>query len=159
MIQKAILSLAIILIAVSCSSDRGNGNISASGESPLLVSITEILSDPLEYDGKAISIEGVITHVCRHSGDKMRVMQQGSDLSLQIMLGDFTGRFDAESEGMPVKLTGLLLTEVTNLDELAHHTHEGESHECENTRQAVEVMKARGLDPRIRTYLALNHYE
>ncbi len=122
-------------------------------------SIADILSDPLEYDSKEVKIEGVITHVCRHGGDKMRVLQDDSDLTIQILLGNFTGQFDTGSEGMRVMVTGTLVTEVTNMDELEAHGHEGEGHDCEDTRQAVEVMKARGLDANIRTHIALNHYE
>jgi hypothetical protein len=158
MIQKAIGTLAVLMIFASCGSNQDRGNLSGSG-TEAIVTIPEILADPLEYDGKTISIEGVITHVCRHGGDKMRVLQEGSELSIQVMLGNFTGQFDVASEGRPVKLTGVIVTEVTNLDELAHHTHDGEAHECETTLEAIEIMEARGLDPRIRTYMTLNHYE
>ena len=161
MIQNAIGTLAVLLIIASCGSNQHRENLSGPGPGAeaIMASIPEILADPLEYEGKTISIEGVITHVCRHGGDKMRVLQEGSELSIQVMLGNFTGQFDVASEGRPVKLTGLIVTEVTNLDELAHHTHDGEAHECETTREAIEIMEARGLDPRIRTYLALDHYE
>ena len=151
--------LAIALIIASCSSHRSeNGQMAGSGQI-IETSISDILSDPLEYDNKEVKIEGVITHVCRHSGDKMRVLQDDSDLTIQVMLGNFTGQFDTGSEGVRVMVTGTLMTEVTNMDELEAHSHEGEEHDCEDTRQAVEVMKAKGLDAKIRTHIALNHYE
>ncbi|MFO7922317.1 MAG: OB-fold nucleic acid binding domain-containing protein [Bacteroidales bacterium] len=150
--------MAIIMIFASCSSNQ-SGSAGLSENETLEVSITDLLSDPLRYDNQTVKIEGMISHVCRHSGDKMRMLQDDSDLSIQVMLGDFTGQFDTESEGMRVSVTGTLVTEVTNMDELEAHSHEDEEHDCEDTRQAVEIMKARGLDADIRTYIALNQYE
>jgi hypothetical protein len=152
--------MAIILIVASCGSQQSETGQTDSGKS-IEVNISEILSDPLEYDSKSVQIEGVISHVCRHSGDKMRVMQDDSDLSILVMLGDFTGKLDAESEGRRVVLSGLLVTEVTNLDDLTAHNHDDgeEAHACESTLQAVEAMKAKGLDANIRTFIALNQYE
>jgi len=158
--------LAVVMILASCTSgNTGKGTLSAE-DVVIEAAISDLLADPLEYDNKAVKIEGVISHVCRHSGDKMRVMQDGSDLSIQVMLGDFTGQFDTESEGKRVALSGILMTEVTNLDELTAHNHEGEEghehedgHDCESTREAVEAMKARGLDASIRTWIALGNYE
>ncbi|MGF1585361.1 MAG: DUF4920 domain-containing protein [Bacteroidales bacterium] len=160
MLRKSIGILAIIMMIVSCTSQQSDTGQADSGKS-IEVNISEILSDPIEYDSKSVQIEGVISHVCRHSGDKMRVMQDDSDLSILVMLGDFTGKLDAESEGQRVVLSGMLMTEVTNLDDLTAHNHDDgeEAHECESTLQAVEAMKAKGLNPDIRTFIALNQYE
>ncbi len=160
MITKVTGILAILFLISSCGSQTASDGNNSSGQESVDANISEVLTDPLEYDGKTIKIEGIISHVCRHGGDKMRVLQEGSDLSIQVMLGDFTGRFDAGSEGNRVVLTGQLVTEVTNLDQLAAHSHdENGNHDCETTREAVEVMKAMGLDANIRTYVTLNHYE
>lgn len=157
MLRKTISLLAIALLIASCSSNTAEK--AADPGQTIEANISDLLADPLAYDSKNVQIEGVITHVCRHSGDKMRIMQDGSDLTIQVMLGDFTGQFDTESEGMRVSVTGTMVTEVTNLDELQAHSHEGEEHDCEDTRQAVEAMKAKGLDANIRSHIALNHYE
>lgn len=159
MLQKTFGILASLMIIVSCNSQPGNSDQVAADNQSIDAQISEILSDPLDYDNKTVKVEGVISHVCRHSGDKMRIMQDGSDLSILVMLGDFAGQFDAESEGTRVFITGNLVTEVTNIEELAAHGHEEDAHDCEDTREAVEVMKARGLDASIRTYVAMNQYD
>lgn len=159
MLQKTFGILASLMIIVSCNSQPGNNDQVAADNQSVNVQISEILSDPLDYDNKTVKVEGIISHVCRHSGDKMRIMQDESDLSILVMLGDFTGQFDAESEGTRVSITGNLVTEVTNMEELAAHGHEEDGHDCEDTREAVEVMKARGLDASIGTYISLNQYD
>jgi len=131
-------------------------------EAPALVelAIAELLADPFSYENREVRIEGVISHVCRHSGDKMRVQQDDSELSIQVKLGEFTEQFNTESEGTRVVVWGTLMTEVLNLEELEAHQHEGEEdHECETTQQAIEAMKAKGLDPKVNTYVKLGKFE
>lgn len=142
------------MIIASCGSQTGDKNQAASENSIVEANISELLSNPLEYDSKTVEIEGVISHVCRHTGNKMRVLQDGSDLSILVMLEDFTGEFDVESEGQRVALSGQLVAEVTNIGELAE-----EADDCETSREAVEAMKAKGLDADINTYVSMSRYE
>ncbi len=152
--------LAIFLLLTACTSGTGERQQAAAGNPLIEASISELLANPLDYDTRTVKIEGVISHVCRHSGDKMRVMQEGSDLSVQVMLGEFTGQFDTESEGLWVALSGTVVTEVTNIDELHSHSHDDDDdHDCSSTLEAIEAMKARGLDANIRTHIALHQYE
>lgn len=159
MLKNITYILALLLLLSSCTSNQTGNGKDLSDTEIAEAGISEILADPLLFDNKTVRVEGVISHVCRHSGDKMRVLQDGSDLSILVMLGDLTGRFDTQSEGTRLILTGTLVTEVTNLDELEAHSHDGEEHDCESTRQAVEAMKAKGLDANIRTYIAIGGYE
>lgn len=154
--------MAIIILIASCNSRQDDRKQGETVTSAIEVKITELLTNPLEFDSETVETDGTISHVCRHSGDKMRVLQDGSDLSILVMLGDFTGHFNTESEGLKVTLSGKFMTEVSNIDELNTYIqeHEDESgHECENTREAIEAMESRGLDASIRTFIALEHYE
>lgn len=160
MTGKLTFMLAVIMVMAACTSGTGEKGQAATDNPVIEASISELLANPLDYDTKTVKIEGVISHVCRHSGDKMRVMQDGSDLSVQVMLGDFTGQLDTGSEGLWVVLSGEVVTEVTNIDELHDHSHdEDDDHDCSSTLEAIEAMKARGLDANIRTYITLAGYE
>lgn len=147
--RQILFLLSVILFFAGC----GSATNSRQESDVIEISISELLAEPFEFDGKNVRIEGVISHVCRHSGDKMRVLQDGSDLTIQVMLGNYTGSFGTESEGERVNLTGLLTAELINIDDL------GDDHDCEDDLQAVEALKARGLNPEIRTFISLNHFE
>ena len=126
--------------------------------------ISELVSQPLEYEGKEVSFDGVISHICRHSGDKMRVNQANdTDFSIMVMLEEFQPQFSAEFEGKHVKVTGLVKTVVSNMEELEHdheHAHDGEEgHECSSTEEAVKLMAERGITPDIRAYIELKGFE
>ncbi len=160
--KKLFIVLLAASLFVGCSSKTSQEGIETA-ESHL---ISELVSNPLDFDNHAVSFEGTIGHICRHSGDKMRVVQQEDDaFSVLVMLGDLSANFNVEMEGQAVKATGILKTEVRNIDALADHDHDhdhadGEGHDdCASTQEAVARMKERGIDPDIRVYVELTSYE
>ncbi len=126
--------------------------------------ITELISNPMDFDGKEVAFTGIISHVCKHSGDKMRIMQEDSELSVLVMLGDFTGQITPENEGEKVAVNGLVAVTLRNMeaieDEHAHEGHEHEKgHECASTEEALAKMKEKGIDPDFRVVVNLKKYE
>ncbi|MFN2395801.1 MAG: DUF4920 domain-containing protein [Bacteroidales bacterium] len=126
--------------------------------------ISEMVTEPLSYEGQEVTFEGTITHICRHSGDKMRVNQMNdSDFSILVMLEDFQTQINPDFEGRNVKVTGILKTEVRNLDEMEHdhdHAHDGEEgHECESTEEAIKMLEEKGITPEIMAYIEMNGFE
>lgn len=159
MIKRIALIALVGFVMISCGQVKEQQ--SDAVETQL---ISELVSQPLEYEGKEVSFEGVISHICRHSGDKMRVNQVGdTDFSIMVMLEEFKPRFSAEFEGKHVKVTGVVKTVVRNMEELEHsheHEHDGEEgHECSSTEEAVKLMAERGITPDIRAYVELKGFE
>jgi hypothetical protein len=125
-----------------------------------VIEINELLSNPLDFDGKEVSVHGIISHVCRNSGDKMRVAEiDGDGLSVLVMLMDYSDVFGPESEGQELIVTGVLKTWIRNIDELEDdHDHE-EGHACESTEQAIKLMQEKGINPDIAAYIEMVKYE
>jgi hypothetical protein len=167
--KKALLALFAGILMVSCGTQDAR-QAEAVAEEYL---ISGIVGNPLELEDHLVSFEGTIGHICRHSGDKMRVVQTDDEaFSILVMLGDFTPSFNPELEGRHVVATGIVKTEVRNLDALnEEHVHgedcdhedeahaEGEDHECASTEEAIARLKERGIDPDIRVYVELTAYE
>lgn len=135
--------------------------------------ISELVSEPLGYEGTEVSFEGTITHMCRHSGDKIRVNQTSDqDYSIMVMLQDFQTQFNQEFEGKKVKVSGILKTEVIMPEEDHQHDHgdhEGNDHDhgtaaadeddCASTQEAVEKLKEKGIEPNIFTFVEMTSFE
>jgi hypothetical protein len=167
--KRALLALFAGILMVACGPQEGSQE-EAAAEDYL---IAGIVSNPMELDGQLVSFEGTIGHICRNSGDKMRVVQTDDEaFSILVMLGDFTPAFNAELEGRHVVATGIVKTEVRNMDALnEQHVHgedcdhedeahaEGEDHECASTEEAVARLKEKGIDPDISVYVELTAYE
>lgn len=132
--------------------------------------IEQLAHDPMSFEDKTVRFEGVIGHICQHSGDKMRVVQTDNDaFSMLVMLGDMMHNFNPQHEGSIVSVTGTLKTVVRNLDALAEaeahdhdhdhdHDHE-EGHDCSSTTEAIRRMAEKGIDPDIRPYVELLAFE
>ncbi len=120
--------------------------------------IRTLVENPMDYDGKTVRFEGILDHMCQHSGDKMRVAQMDdSEFSIRVMLGDYMNQFNPEMEGHEMTIIGTMHTEVLNMEEL--EAHDDHDHDCESTEEAIAMMEARGIDPTIRPYIRLQGFE
>ncbi len=125
--------------------------------------IEELVSNPMAYEDYEVRFEGMIGHICRHSGDKMRIMQPDNDaFSIMVMLGDFTPEFGPEFEGSDIKVQGVLKTQVRNIEELEDHDHEHEheeGHDCDSTQEAIKRLEEKGISPDIMAFIELTSFE
>jgi hypothetical protein len=157
---------AIAVLILSACGQQSSGTVEEVALESSLIS--EIVSNPMDHEGQLVRFEGTIGHICRHSGDKMRVVQQDDDAySILVMLGDYASNFNPEFEGMEVIATGILKAQVLNIEELNSdhgHAHEGgEDHEheeeCSSTAEAIARLQEKGISPDIRTYVELTAFE
>ncbi|MFO7575754.1 MAG: hypothetical protein R6W67_11430 [Bacteroidales bacterium] len=160
--MKRVLFLSMIVALLTASCGQNPAQQTETAPSFESYAISELVSNPTEYGDKLVMIEGVINHMCRHSGDKMMVKENESDLSIQVMLGELASEFSVDSEGKSVVVEGVLKYSVDNKDELGEDLpqHEGEEdHDCDSEKAAAEALKARGIDPSIRTFIEIVKYE
>jgi hypothetical protein len=161
MMKRALMLLIAVGMFYACNQQAGQMT-----EQPVEVRpIAELVSNPMAFEDHQVKFEGMIGHVCRGSGDKMRVVQIDQDAySILVMLGDMAGQFNPEMEGSEVVVTGTLKTQVANMEALEEdhdheHGHEGEDHACDSTEEAIKRLKEKGIDPDIRAYVELTNVE
>jgi len=131
-------------------------------ETPAIIeaAVAELLADPFLFENKEVKIEGVVSQVCLDQGDKIRVLQNDSELSIEVRLGEFSGQFSSESEGQMIVVYGVLKTEIANIEEYKALKHDAEEHVAfETTQQAIEMMKNKGLEPKVNIFIKLSEYE
>ncbi|MBE0675120.1 MAG: hypothetical protein IH591_10700 [Bacteroidales bacterium] len=161
--MKRVLFIAVVASLVMASCGQKTGKVAETAPETIPVtSISELVSNPLEYGDKVVRIEGVIDHMCRNSGDKMRVKESGSDLSIEVQLADLASEFSVELEGRTVAVEGILQYTVGNKQELGEEAGqhaEGEEPGCESEKAAAEALKAKGIDPSITTFINISKYE
>lgn len=157
--RLSIFFLIIGIIAYSCgtnNSNRSEGQVTD-------LNIAQIVSEPMQYENQSVRFEGAVGHVCRHSGDKMRVVEHEDDAySILVMLGEFANNINMEFEGKDIIATGVVKTQVRNIDALADHDHDGDhegDHGCASTEEAIARLKERGIDADIMVYVELSGYE
>lgn len=151
-IGKSLVLFLALFMMISCGEQPKEEE---TKKEVVSLSVIEMVTNPLEYEGEYVVFEGVVGHICRHSGDKMRVLQKDdTDYSVLVQLGKFANKFDTELEGNLITVEGVLQTEESGLDVPL----EDEDHECETTKEAIRTMEELGIDPKIRTYIDLERF-
>ncbi len=159
--KKLLLLFIVGFLGYSCGSQQSK--MVAEGVEDL--KIVQLVSEPMAYENHSVRFEGTISHICRHSGDKMRIVQPDDHAySILVMLGDYASSFNPEFEGMDVVATGLVKTQVRNIDALNDHEHDHDDdheggHECASTEEAIARLKERGIDADIFVYVELTGFE
>lgn len=161
--KKFVLAILAGMILFACGPRATNQENMAE-----TVAISTLVANPVDFEDKEVRIEGIINHICRNSGDKMRVAEPaGEGLSVLVMLGELASQFNAEFEGKEISVTGVVKTRIRNIDalETAHAHTEGEEHKhqgdhaCASTTEAIEKMKAAGISPDVIAFLEIKSFE
>ncbi|MBN2666765.1 MAG: hypothetical protein JXR67_09660 [Bacteroidales bacterium] len=134
MIRKLFAFSVIALIMISCGT---GGNKEAAQNSQdqgaVRVEFASLISNPSEYVGKEIIVEGKVVHVCMHSGKKLFITGDNPDVRLYIQAGEEMPKFPTELLGSEVIVEGRLTVPAAGA---------GENHEVEAGADTCETEKA-----------------
>ena len=144
--KKFITVAAVIAVLFSCNS----GNSKVAEENARQVDLATLKSSAAELENETVKVTGMVSHVCKHGGQKMFLTTDTSDVSLLVLVSPSIPEFDVALEGSNVEVTGKLVVSVIN-DEGTHEgvNHDGEGHLTAQTGQTdncptEEAMKATG---------------
>ncbi len=130
--------LAALLIG-SCSQGGQQAGTESQGsrmEQVVSATIEDILAQPSAYEGKEVAISGIVTHVCRHGGQKCFVVGENGETQIRIEPGGEIDEFEVGLEGSEVAFRGVfrvLKTEQSEKHLAEHEAHEHHDHEMSHT--------------------------
>ncbi len=105
MLKKlSLLALALLLVA-SCNGDKATEEAATAtnaDEVPQLT-IAQFNADGEQYEGKLVEVEGIVDHVCAHSGKRIFIVGENPEDRVKIEAGDL-GTFDMALMGSKVKV-------------------------------------------------------
>lgn len=138
-----LLIMVAVLIGACNQSDQKAGVDSPNLEKEKIVSVTveEMLAAPADYDGKEVAVSGMVTHVCRHGGQKCFVLGEDGETQIRIVPGGDIDEFKIDLEGSTVAFTGTF--KVLNPIQAQEHgaNHDSKEHH-ENEMAHTEAEKA-----------------
>lgn len=145
---KQFFIFTVLAAFVFCGCNSKKGEASKAEESTFGVeALMEVADQQLE---KEVVVQGIVTHVCTHSGKKCFISNEEGTLSMQVMAGGEIGSFDQELIGSLIQVKGIVKeSRRTNesIDELEQNTLEmqesGEaSHdECASSLNSIKQMR------------------
>ena len=148
--RRVNLLILVAAMMVSCSQSTKNDRIeSGAAEKVQIVSATveQMLAQPADYDGKEVAISGMVTHVCRHGGQKCFVVGEDGETQIRIVPSGDIDEFKIDLEGSTVAFKGTFkvlnpvqaLEHVEDHDSKEHHDSEMAHTEAEKADYFIEA--------------------
>jgi len=140
--QRSILMVLIAFLAVSCNQtakQEGDNQEASKTEQIVSATIVELLAAPADYQDKEVAVSGMVTHVCRHGGQKCFILADDGETQIRIVPGGDIDEFKIELEGSMVAFKGtfkILNPEVT--EEQLEDYESKEHHEVEQSHSSAE---------------------
>ncbi|MFW5820761.1 MAG: hypothetical protein ACOCWA_05690 [Bacteroidota bacterium] len=134
--KNLLFLLAIALLSGACNNESKEPD-STQGTT-ILIDIEEFYEHPEDYMGKEVTVTGLVTHVCKHGGQKLFITGSDGDETLRIDVGEEIPEFDIEIEGSEAEFTGivyLMSEEFATQAEAEDKEHHNED-ECEAEESA-----------------------
>jgi hypothetical protein len=135
--QRPILLLLIVLFAYSCNQGGKKEGVTSDAEKTeqiISASIVELLASPAEYQDKEVAVSGMVTHVCRHGGQKCFIVADDGETQIRIVPGGEIDEFKIDLEGSTVAFKGIF--RVLNTELAAEHVEDHESKEHHAVEQS-----------------------
>ena len=130
-----LLSLALIL-ASSCSSN------STQKQELISATVEELVASPVNFQEKEVAVSGMLTHVCRHGGQKCFIVGEDGDTQVRIVPGSGIDEFSIDLEGSTVAFKGTFRVMTT----LEHEEHEQDHDSKEHHAIEMSHSKAEKAD-------------
>ena len=126
---------AAFLGACSQSTKNEGGAVeTARTEKIVTATIQELLAQPADYDGKEVAVTGMVTHVCRHGGQKCFILDEDGETQIRVVPGADIDEFKIDLEGSTVAFKGTF--KVLNPVQAEAHVADHESKEHHSIEMA-----------------------
>lgn len=101
------LTIAALTIGLAACTGRSNSGNSAQSSTPSAMAIDSLLARAEQLVGQTVTIEGVCTHVCRHSGRRLFLMGSDDTQTIRVEAAEL-GSFDKKCVNNAVRVEGTL---------------------------------------------------
>ncbi|HER07525.1 MAG TPA: hypothetical protein ENO20_01320 [Bacteroides sp.] len=153
--RQVIMILVVAALVGSCNrSNRQDEQAQAVRDEMEILSATiqELLANPAEYRDKEVALSGMVTHVCRHGGQKCFVLADDGETQLRVVTGGEMDEFATSLEGSTVAFRGIFRVqdaaagdEAGDAESGEHHTEEMAHSEAEQSDYFIEALDLREI--------------
>lgn len=131
--------ISFFLIFSGCNQGEKNQ------ETAEFVSLSQLSDHPESLTSETIIVKGMVTHVCKHGGQKMFLTNEAKDKKILVRVSQTIPEFDISLEGSTVEVTGKLITSIKKTDENNGNDSEEATENCpEETELKTENQNISG---------------
>jgi len=138
--QRAAFLVIVAFLAVSCNqANQENSTETTEVEQIVSATIQELLATPADYDGKEVAVSGMVTHVCRHGGQKCFIVAEDGETQIRIVPAGDIDEFKIDLEGSNIAFKGVFrVLNPVETDELVEDYESKEHHAIEQSHSEAE---------------------
>lgn len=111
----ALIAMIFVLSACDNQKNKEAGSEAIMIEEIIPFSISEFDTKAEELVGKQVMFTGMVDHICKHGGQRMFVIETGSEGRVKVSPDENIAAFKTDLEGQSVKLIGIV--EEQRIDE------------------------------------------
>ena len=156
--RRSILWVLLAFLAISCNQTVKNEDDKQEAvktEEIVSASILELLAAPADYQDKEVAVSGMVTHVCRHGGQKCFIVAEDGETQIRIVPGGDIDEFLIEMEGSTVAFKGVFRVQTVEVAEeqvevyesKEHHVVEQSHSSAEKAEYFVEALDFKEVTP------------
>lgn len=105
--KKLFIILSIASLFTACNNAPENQEESSKSNA-ISLSIDEFVMDSDSFLDQEITVNGLVTHVCKHGGQKLFIAGTEEGVSLRIEVGEGISEFAIDMEGSDASFTGII---------------------------------------------------
>lgn len=139
--MKQLLSIALIAVVLTACGQKQE----ADQAEAKIQTVSQLLESPEQYIDKEVTLEGTVTHVCKHGGRRLHLTDLEPNVKIRIEAPEDMPAFARELEGSDIVVTAILREtriDKADLDEWEAEVREGM--ERENHDHATPSASAEG---------------
>lgn len=128
--MKKILFLALVTMFFAGCQNSSKTEVQSEAQLPA-ITVDEFFASPETYLDREVTITGLVTHVCKHGGQKLFLTGTGTPESIRINTSETIPEFGIELEGSRTQFQGTVKIMDENIiaeaeaEEATHHPEQG----------------------------------
>ncbi len=106
--HRILFWVALVILTGACNQagQKEGESRPEKAEKIVTATIQELVARPEEYKDKYVAITGMVTHVCRHGGQKCFVLAEDGETQIRVVPSGDIDEFNIELEGSTVAFKG-----------------------------------------------------
>ena len=120
--------LAILAGSCNQATQKESSTETSKTEKIVAATIEELMANPAEYENMEVAVTGMVTHVCRHGGQKCFVLAKDGETQIRLVPSGDIDEFKIELEGSTIAVKGTFRVLAPEAAEAHVEDHESKEH-------------------------------
>ena len=108
--KKVFFFIVLVSLFVGCKNSTQSTQTTAtiSQDSVLFLNVDEFLANQAEYVDRQVVVTGMVSHICKHGGQKLFLLGTDPEKYLRINTGTDIAEFPVDLEGSNIEVSGVV---------------------------------------------------